>query len=397
MKEYNFDEIIDREKTNCLKYDGCHETFGADKLIPLWVADMDFQTPNFVFDAFAERIEPHILGYYIHTSKVYQSIIDWMKRRHQWNVEKEWIFFATGVMSSIYVLVQIFSNPGDKVIVLSPVYSPFYSVIENQKREVIKCPLIMLNNQYKIDFNHLELCLKQSPKMLIMCNPHNPVGRCWSKEELKKLGELCLQYQCLVISDEIHSDLIMPEFKHTPIANISKEIAQNTIVCMSPTKTFNLSALSISVIIIPNARLRERYMRYRQGIHLSQGNIFGEIAIEACYTYGEEWLTQLLYYIKGNVDYIQQYIKNNIPQIKTVQHEATFLLWLDFSEFGLSHKEISRILTETAKVAINSGIEYGNEGENHFRINVACPRAILVKAMSQLKCAFENVYFPEKS
>lgn len=389
MKTYNFDEIIDRKHSNCVKYDGYQDIYGADGLIPLWVADMDFKTPDFVFDAIKERINHPVLGYFIHSDGFYRSIIQWMERRHQWQVEKDWIYFAPGIVPGLAFLVQAFTAPGDKVLLQTPVYHPFYYVVQNQNREIVRNPLHLVEDHFEMDYEDLEAKLKAGVKMMILCNPHNPLGRCWTKEELRKVGELCLQYHCLLVSDEIHSDLMMPGYKHTPVANISKEIAENTITCMAPSKTFNIAGLATSEIIIPNENLRKQFEKVMyDGVHLFVGNIFGELALEACYTYGEEWLEQLLVYLKKNVDFVQQYIKENLPEIKTFRHEATYLPWLDFSGFRMSHEELFRKLADQARVALNDGQIFGEEGRCCFRINVACPKSTLEKAMEQIRTTF---------
>lgn len=389
MKTYNFDEIIDRKHSNCVKYDGYQDIYGVDGLIPLWVADMDFKTPDFVFDAIKERINHPVLGYFIHSDGFYRSIIQWMERRHQWQVEKDWIYFAPGIVPGLAFLVQAFTAPGDKVLLQTPVYHPFYYVVQNQNREIVRNPLHLVEDHFEMDYEDLETKLKAGIKMMILCNPHNPLGRCWTKEELRKVGELCLQYHCLLVSDEIHSDLMMPGYKHTPVANISKEIAENTITCMAPSKTFNIAGLATSEIIIPNENLRKQFEKVMyDGVHLFVGNIFGELALEACYTYGEEWLEQLLVYLKKNVDFVQQYIKENLPEIKTFRHEATYLPWLDFSGFRMSHEELFRKLADQARVALNDGQIFGEEGRCCFRINVACPKSTLEKAMEQIRTTF---------
>ncbi|MCQ2270908.1 MAG: PatB family C-S lyase [Bacteroidales bacterium] len=389
MKTYNFDEIIDRKHSNCVKYDGYQDIYGADGLIPLWVADMDFKTPDFVFDAIKERLNHPVLGYFIHSDGFYRSIIQWMERRHQWQVEKDWIYFAPGIVPGLAFLVQAFTAPGDKVLLQTPVYHPFYYVVQNQNREIVRNPLHLVEDHFEMDYEDLEAKLKAGVKMMILCNPHNPLGRCWTKEELRKVGELCLQYHCLLVSDEIHSDLMMPGYKHTPVANISKEIAENTITCMAPSKTFNIAGLATSEIIIPNENLRKQFEKVMyDGVHLFVGNIFGELALEACYTYGEEWLEQLLVYLKKNVDFVQQYIKENLPEIKTFRHEATYLPWLDFSGFRMSHEELFRKLADQARVALNDGQIFGEEGRCCFRINVACPKSTLEKAMEQIRTTF---------
>ncbi len=389
MKTYKFDEIIDRKHSNCVKYDGYQDIYGADGLIPLWVADMDFKTPDFVFDAIKERSNHPVLGYFIHSDGFYRSIIQWMERRHQWKIEKDWIYFAPGIVPGLAFLVQAFTSPGDKVLLQTPVYHPFYYVIQNQNREIVRNPLRLVEDHFEMDYENLEARLKTGVKMMILCNPHNPLGRCWTKEELRKVGELCLQYHCLLVSDEIHSDLMMPGYKHTPMAYISKEIAENTITCMAPSKTFNIAGLATSEIIIPNENLRKQFEKVMyDGVHLFVGNIFGELALEACYTYGEEWLEQLLVYLKKNVDFVQQYIKENLPEIKTFRHEATYLPWLDFSGFHLSHEELFRKLADRARVALNDGQIFGEEGRCCFRINVACPKSTLEKAMEQIRTTF---------
>lgn len=389
MKTYNFDEIIDRKHSNCVKYDGYQDIYGADGLIPLWVADMDFKTPDFVFDAIKERLNHPVLGYFIHSDGFYRSIIQWMERRHQWQVEKDWIYFAPGIVPGLAFLVQAFTAPGDKVLLQTPVYHPFYYVVQNQNREIVRNPLHLVEDHFEMDYEDLEAKLKAGVKMMILCNPHNPLGRCWTKEELRKVGELCLQYHCLLVSDEIHSDLMMPGYKHTPVANISKEIAENTITCMAPSKTFNIAGLATSEIIIPNENLRKQFEKVMyDGVHLFVGNIFGELALEACYTYGEEWLEQLLVYLKKNVDFVQQYIKENLLEIKTFRHEATYLPWLDFSGFRVSHEELFRKLADQARVALNDGQIFGEEGRCCFRINVACPKSTLEKAMEQIRTTF---------
>lgn len=389
MKTYNFDEIIDRKHSNCVKYDGYQDIYGTDGLIPLWVADMDFKTPDFVFDAIRGRLNHPVLGYFVHSDGFYRSIIQWMERRHQWKIEKDWIYFAPGIVPGLAFILQAFTAPGDKVLLQTPVYHPFYYVVQNQSREIVRNPLRLVDNHFEMDYEDLEDKLKQGVKMMILCNPHNPLGRCWTKAELQKVGELCLQYHCLLVSDEIHSDLMMPGYKHTPMANISNAIAQNTITCMAPSKTFNIAGLATSEIIIPNENLRRQFEKVMyDGVHLFVGNIFGELALEACYTYGEEWLEQLLVYLKKNVDFVQQYIKENLPEIKTFRHEATYLPWLDFSGFQMSHEELFRKLANQARVALNDGQIFGEEGRCCFRINVACPTSILEQAMEQIRTTF---------
>ena len=389
MKHYNFDEIIDRRHTDCVKYDGYQEIYGADDLLPLWVADMDFRTPDFVLEAMQKRLEHPVMGYFIHPEQYYSSIVNWMQRRHGWTIRPEWIEFAPGIVPGLAFLVQAFTQPGDKVIVQPPVYHPFYYVVEHQQRTIVRSPLLKCADHYEMDFEDLERKLAAGARMMILCNPHNPVGRCWSCEELRRVATLCKQYQCLLVSDEIHSDLIMPGYKHIPTALASPETADNIITCMAPSKTFNIAGLSTSEIIISDRKLRRRFEQVvHDGLHIYVGNIFGEAASIACYTQGDEWLGQLLDYLHKNIVYVQNYLQENLSQIRTFRHEATYLMWLDFSSFGLTHDELSERLVKKAKLALNDGAIFGEEGKCHFRLNVACPRATLEEAMHRLSQVF---------
>ena len=391
MKHYNFDEIIDRRHTDCVKYDGYQEIYGADDLLPLWVADMDFRTPDFVLEAMQKRLEHPVMGYFIHSEQYYSSIVNWMQHRHGWTVRPEWIEFAPGIVPGLAFLVQAFTQLGDKVIVQPPVYHPFYYVVENQQRTIVRNPLLKCTDHYEMDFEDLEHKLAAGARMMILCNPHNPVGRCWSREELRRVATLCKQYQCLLVSDEIHSDLIMPGYKHIPTALASPETADNIVTCMAPSKTFNIAGLSTSEIIISDRKLRRCFEQVvHDGLHIYVGNIFGEAASIACYTQGDEWLGQLLDYLYENIVYVQDYLRENLPQVKTFRHEATYLMWLDFSHFGLTHEELSECLVKKAKLALNDGAIFGDEGKCHFRLNVACPRATLEEAMHRLSQVFAN-------
>ncbi len=390
--KYNFDEIIERRDSHCVKYDAAVDIFGTDDIIPMWVADMDFKTPDFVLDAIAQRLQHPILGYFYHHEDFYQSIISWMEKRHQWSIQKEWINFSPGLVTGLATIVQAFTEKGDKVIVQPPVYHPFYYVIENQERILVRNPLVLQDEQYRMDFEDLEKKLQDGVKMLILCNPHNPVGRCWSREELKMLGDLCLQYHCLILSDEIHSDLIMPGFKHTPLASISEAIAEQTITCMAPSKTFNLAGLSSSEVIISNPLLRKKFEEYNTDrLHLSMGNLFGDVALTAAYRQGEDWLTQLLSYLAGNVKFAQEFFAQHLPQVKTYRHEATYLLWVNFNGLALSHEQLNRLLIKDAKVGFNTGTIFGESGKGFMRINLACPKSVVEKALSQVLRAIQSI------
>lgn len=386
---YDFDEIIDRTNSSSLKYDKREVIFGTQEVLPMWVADMDFRTPDFVLNAIKNRLSNPVLGYFYHSTAFYSSIINWMEKRHNWVIEKEWINFSPGIVTGLSVIVQAFTNKGDKIIVQPPVYHPFYYVIENQERIIVRNPLLKKEDQYYFDFDDLELKLKEGVSMLILSNPHNPVGRCWTKEELQKLGEMCLKYNCLLVSDEIHSDLIMTGYQHIPVARISEKIAQNTITCMAPSKSFNLAGMSTSQIIISNPLIRKQLEKYLiDRLHLHLGNTFGDVALEAAYNNGAEWMDQLCQYLTGNVIFAKNFIANNLTGIKTFRHEGTYLLWVDFSNIALSHKELNDLLIFKAGLGFNDGAIFGKEGEKCMRINLACPRKIVEEAMSRMKKVF---------
>ena len=385
---YNFDEVIDRRGTGCLKYDKSNEFLGGDDLLPMWIADMDFRVPDFIMDALKQRLEHPVFGYFYHTEEFYHAIVRWMQTRHNWNISSKWICFSPGIVAGLSFLIQNFTEKGDKVLIQTPVYPPFYEVVEKNERQLVQSPLCIEGDCFKMDFNDLEAKLKQGPKLMIISNPHNPLGRCWTPDELRQVAELCLKHRCLLISDEIHSDLIMRGFRHTPVASLSEEIAQNTITCMSPSKTFNLAGFFTSEIIIPNPELRAKFKNFmNETVHI-YGNIMGDVALQAAYTYGAEWLDQLCGYLTDNVQYSKEFLAKNIPQIKTYRHEATYLLWLDFKAFGLTHEQLSRKLLDEAKLGFNDGKAFGTAGDNCMRINLACPRATVTEALHRLQKVF---------
>ncbi len=388
MKKYNFDEIVNREGTNSLKYDARAKFFNSEEVLPLWVADMDFKTPDFIINAIKKRTEHEIFGYTFRSDEYYQAIIDWMQRRHDWAVQKEWISFSPGVVAGLSLAVETFSKPGDSIIVQPPVYFPFFDVVKGSKRKMIENPLKIENGRYTFDLEDLKAKIDGNTKMLLLCNPQNPGGMVWSKEELVALGNICLENNILVVSDEIHSDLILEGNKHLPFANISEEFAKNSVVCMAPSKTFNVAGFSTSLIIIPDKNKFARYERTLGIGHLGMGNIFGTIAMQAAYTHGDEWLGQLLTYLQGNYDYLEQFIAQKLPKVKVMKPEATYLIWLDFREYGMNDTELSKFATEEAKVALNNGGRFGTGGDGWLRINIGCPRSILIEALERLAKAF---------
>lgn len=383
--KYNFDEIIDRRNTNSVKHDLSNAMHGRDDLLQMWVADMDFKTPDFILQAIEERLKNPVLGYSFRGDGFYNAIIQWMKKRHQWEIERDWIYFSPGIVAGLSTLVQAFTEVADNVLVFTPVYHPFFYVVQNQNRTLVTSSLICENETYHIDFDDFEKKLKEGVKMVIFCSPHNPVARCWRPEELRKVGELCLQYDCLLLSDEIHSDLIMPGFKHTPMASLSPEISNNTITCMAPSKSFNCAGLSTSEVIISNPDLGKRYKEFVQDrLHIDAGNIFGDVALEAAYTHGAEWMDQLNAYIFENVTLCKSFFAKYLPQIKTYKHEASYLLWLDFNALSITHEKLCKKMIHEARIVMNDGKIFGSEGEKFLRMNLACPKAHVEEALKRI-------------
>ncbi|HLO59679.1 MAG TPA: PatB family C-S lyase [Bacteroidales bacterium] len=387
---YNFDEIVNREQTDCVKYDLRKVVFRNDSVIPMWVADMDFRTPDFVIGAIQKRLEHEILGYSITPHSYFDSIVQWNLRHHQWKIQPGWISFSPGVVPALSLLIMTYTNPGDGIIIQPPVYFPFFSVIRNQNRLLVENPLRLENGRYEMDFDDLESKIGKNTRMMFLCSPHNPGGMVWPAETLKKVAEICIRHNVLLISDEIHSDLVYPAYKHIPTAGLSGEIAANTITCMSPSKTFNLAGLSSAYLVISNPELRERYEKMLDLVHVGAGNIFGYVATEAAYNYGDDWLRQLMQYLQGNLDFLSAYIKRHIPLIKVMVPEATYLVWLDCKGLGMGPEKLKSFMIHEAGLGFNDGPQFGREGEGFQRINIGCPRVILEQALQKLSCAIDK-------
>jgi cysteine-S-conjugate beta-lyase len=384
---YNFDEIINREDTDSVKYDLRNEVFKSKEVIPLWVADMDFRTPDFILAALQKRLEHGILGYTLIPPSFYQSIVHWNMRRHHWEIQPEWISFSPGVVPALNLLVMAYTQPGDSIIVQPPVYFPFFSAVENHGRKLVTNPLRFEQGEYSMDFGDLESKIDSQTRMMFLCNPHNPTGNVWSPEVLKRIGDICASNNILLVSDEIHSDLVYEGFKHTPTASISDEIAQITITCMSPSKTFNLAGLSTAYLIIPDAGLKVQYEKTLDHVHVGAGNIFGFIATEAAYDHGEDWLKQLMDYLEGNLRLLQEFLARHLPMIRVISPEATYLIWLDCSQLGMSPAALRSFMIHEAGLGLNDGPQFGKEGEGFQRINIACPRPILYEALVKMHSA----------
>lgn len=385
--KYNFDEVVNRIGTQCVKYDLRNSVFGSPDVIPMWVADMDFRTPDFIREAVIERAKGDVYGYTFREDSYYQAVADWIHRRHGWDIKKEWISYTPGVVCAFNMAVMGLTKENDEVIIQPPVYPPFFHAVESHGRKLVLNPLIETETGFVMDYELLEK-QAETAKMLILSNPHNPVGRSWRREELQRLGEICMRNNVLVFSDEIHCDLVLPGFKHTPFASICEEFAQHSITAHAASKTFNIAGMATSSIIVPNENLRRQFVDYVHNTEIDLGNIFGKIATKAAMEKGEEWLQQLLQYIKGNIDYVVDYLHRELPKVKVHKAEATYMLWLNFSAYGLDNKALNHKMIFEAGLGLNNGKEFGKEGEHCLRINLACPRSVVEKAMSKMKSVF---------
>lgn len=384
---YNFDEKIDRRNTDSVKVERCKALFGTEDVLPLWVADMDFRTPDFILNAIKNRLEHPILGYSMPPQNFYSLIIEWIKEHHNWDLKREWIGFLPGIVPGLSFAVQCFTVPGDEIIVQPPVYYPFFHVIEKNHRSVVYNQLIEVNGKYEMDFENLELKISSKTKMFILCNPHNPGGKVWSKETLKRLDEICSKNNILVISDEIHADMVFSDYTHTPYATVSESAANNSATFMAPSKVFNMPGLISSSFIIPNKKLRDKFVDFLEASEMGGGNIFAYAATVAAYENGEDWRIQMLNYVQKNIDFVSNFLKKNIPEIKPMIPEASFLVWLDCTKLGMETEELFQFFVQKVGLGLNKGTIFGPGGESHLRLNVACPRSVLEKAMKQLKVA----------
>jgi len=388
---WNFDKTLNREGTNCIKYDLREDTFGRKDVIPMWVADMDFNTPDFIVNALQERLSHPIYGYTSRSGEYYSSIIEWHIKRHNWKMEREWISFSPGVVPALNFCTLAFTQPGERIIVQPPVYFPFFSAVEAHGRKLIYNQLKETADGWVMDFESLENIITGSTRMIIISNPHNPVGRAWTESELRRLADICLKNKILILSDEIHCDLVLPGYKHIPIASLSGEISDITITCLAPSKTFNLAGLSTSSVVISNPEIRKSFKKTIEGFHISSGNIFGSIASTAAYSMGNDWLDALLEYIDTNIEYADEYCRKMIPEIIPVKPEATYMIWLDCRKFGMTGKELKDFFVKSAGVGMNEGSSFGPGGEGFMRMNLATSRSIVAKAMEQIEKAISTI------
>lgn len=388
---WNFDKIVSREGTNCIKYDRREETFGKKDVIPMWVADMDFNCPEFITSSFRTRLDHEIFGYSFRPAEYFQSIIDWTNTRHRWKIEKEWITFCPGIVPALNFCTLAFTKPGEGIIVQPPVYFPFFSATEAHGRKLIYNRLTERDGKWSMDLNSLKDAIDETTKMIFISNPHNPVGRTWSPEELKELAEICLERKIIIVSDEIHCDLVLPGYIHTPMASLSDDIESQTVTLIAPSKTFNLAGLSTSSVIIKNPELRKLFNKTIDNLHIGGGNIFGSIASVAAYTQGAGWLSELLDYIDHNVEFVKEYCERMIPEIIPVPPEATYMIWLDCRNFGMSGKELQDFFVNKAGIGMNEGSAFGPGGEGFMRMNIGTTHNLIIKAMQQIEQAVSEL------
>lgn len=381
---YNFDEIIDRHHTDAIKIERCKALFGTEDVLPLWVADMDFRTPDFIIDTIKERCEHPIFGYSKMPVGFIPALTKWIKKLHNWEVKDEWVGFVPGIVSAIAFSIDIYTSVGDEIIVQPPVYYPFMSVVKNADRNLVFNQLKTIDGKFEMDFEDLEHKITSKTKMLILCNPHNPGGRAWDEATLIKLTDICAKNNILVVSDEIHSDLVLTGYKHTPFASVSEIAANISLTFMAPTKTFNMPGLVSSSYIIPNNDLRNKYAKYLEKIEQAGANIFAYLTTEAAYSKGEEWREQMLEYVEDNIKFIADFLKLQIPDVKPMIPEATYLVWLNCEGLKMNTDELHKFFALQAGLGLNKGTVFGPGGEHHLRLNAACPRSILEKAMNQL-------------
>lgn len=389
--KYNFNEIIDRKGTNCLKYDFASERGKPEGVLPLWIADMDFKAPDIVLKRLSEIVNHGIFGYSDSKEDYFLVLKNWFEKKFGWKVKEEWLVKTPGIVFAIAAAIHAFTKEGDAVLIQQPVYYPFSETILDNKRKLVNSPLKRTGDRYEIDFEDFEeKIIQEKVKLFIFCSPHNPVGRVWEKDELKRIGEICLKHGVIVVSDEIHSDFVYPGHQHTVFASLSKEISDITITCTAPSKTFNIAGLQISNIFIENPVLREKVKKAIAQTGYSQVNQIGLAACQAAYEGGEEWLEELKEYLAGNIEYTRAFLKEHLPKITLIEPEGTYLLWLDFKAYNLTEEEREELIVKKAGLWLDSGSMFGPDGEGYERINIACPRKTLEKALWQLKEVFSK-------
>lgn len=383
---YSFDKIIDRRGSNDLKHSVLQERYGRDDLLPLWVADMDFETPPFITEALRQRLDHSLFGYTVVPEELWSTIIQWVRDHHQWEVRREWLTYIPGIVKGIGMAVNVFSQEGDKVIIQPPVYHPFRLTPQGNKREVVYNPLKQLSDgYYEMDFDQLEQVTDEHCKLLILSNPHNPAGICWKQETLQRLAHFCHEHHILVLSDEIHSDMALFGHRHVPFATVSEEAAQCSITFGAPSKTFNIAGIVSSYAIVPNDSIRRRFYTWLEANELNDPPLFSPIATIAAYQQGETWLKEMLDYVEGNIRFLEDFFQQHLPKIKPLRPQASFLVWLDCRGLGFTHEQLIDLFVNKAHLALNDGEMFGTGGEGFMRMNVGTPRSVLLQALLQLK------------
>ena len=398
--KYDFDVICDRKQTDSLKWDTVRSVFGQEDVIPMWIADMDFPSPQPVVEALKRRAAHPCYGYTKAGPSVIEAVVERMDRKFRWRVKPEWIVFTPGLIPALHFAVRTLTHPGDEVILQEPVYYPFFKAITGSGCQIVNNGLRLVNGQYEMDFEDLERKFlpkggmlasdSSAVKAIMLCNPHNPVCRVWTKEELIRMGEIAISHETVIISDEVHCEILFKGYRHIPFASISEEFEQNCIICMSPSKSFNLAGLEVSTVIIPNKRIRNEFNEMRSGI-LPGCNLFGYVALEAAYRFGDEWLGKVLDYLQGNLNFMLAYFAQRIPKIKVIVPQGTYLIWLDCRGLGMDDVSLKRFMREKAKVGLNDGFLFGSAGSGFQRINIACPRSILEEALKSIEAAVNSI------
>lgn len=388
LEKINFNIVVNRKNTNCLKYDFAVRRGRPENVLPLWVADMDFKVAPEITQAIEKRVAHGIFGYSEVKEEYFEAVAAWMEQKHGWHVKEDWLVKTPGVVFALAMAVQAFTEPGDAVIIQQPVYYPFSEVIADNGRRIVDNTLeLKEDGKYHINFEDFEQKVKENHvKLFLLCSPHNPVGRVWTKEELKKIAAICRKYDVIVVSDEIHEDFVF-NGKHQVFADLSEDAKNRTITCTAPSKTFNLAGLQVSNIWIANPKLREKFKKQIAAAGYSQLNTLGLTACEAAYRYGGEWHAELLGYLKSNLNFLREFLQTRLPEVKLIEPEGTYLVWLDFGSLGLTEEQREELLTKKAGIWLDSGVIFGAAGEGFERINIACPRSILKDALERIERA----------
>lgn len=392
MEQYNFDKIINREGTNALKREVLQERYGRADLLPLWVADMDFETPSFITKALRDRLEHSLFGYTIEPKEYWPTVIQWIADHHGWQVEPEWLTYIPGIVKGIGMAINVFVKEDEKVIIQPPVYHPFRLTPQGNGREVVFNPLIeQPDGSYAMDFDNLDAVADEKCRMLILSNPHNPAGICWDHATLQRLADFCYERHILVISDEIHCDMALWGNRHIPFATVSERAAQNSITFGAPSKTFNIAGIVSSYAIVPNDNLRQQFYSWLTANELNEPTLFAPIATIAAFTQGEEWRKQMLAYIEGNIQWVIDFCQQHLPEVKPLRPQASFLVWLDCRALGLDHEQLIHLFVDKARLALNDGEIFGPGGQGFMRLNVGSPRAVLQQGLEQLRTAVRGI------